>query len=63
MKIIMFEANKEELAANKRVADTIVDTLTNFLDSFTVLNNYSYLNDTDNNNSEEEDDEDGSNED
>lgn len=41
MKIIIFEANKEELAANKRVADTIVDTLTTFLDSFTKLSEYS----------------------
>jgi hypothetical protein len=51
MKIIIFEANKEELAANKRVADTIVDTLTTFLDSFTKLSEYS---NNDNNNNEEE---------
>lgn len=39
MKIIILEANKEELAANKRVADVIVDTLTTFLDNFAKLNN------------------------
>lgn len=52
MKIIIFEANKEELAANKRVADTIVDTLTTFLDSFTKLSEYS--NDNNNEDYEEE---------
>lgn len=51
MKIIIFEANKEELAANKRVADTIVDTLTTFLDSFTKLSEYSS---NDNNNEDKE---------
>jgi len=45
MKIIIFEANKEELAANKQVADTIVDTLSTFLDSFTKLSEYSNYND------------------
>lgn len=39
MKIIILEANKEELAANKRVADVIVDTLTTFLDNFAKINN------------------------
>lgn len=64
MKIIILEADKEELAANRRIADTIVDVLTNFLDSFTVLNNYTeqYDNNNDNNILEEEVDEDGSNE-
>lgn len=54
MKIIMFEADKEELAANKRVADTIVDTLTTFLDSFTKLSEYSNYSNDDNNNDEDE---------
>jgi len=64
MKIIMIDANKDELAANKRVADTIVDALANFLDNFTVPNSYVktlYDNDNNNNNLEEEVDEDGSN--
>lgn len=39
MKIFIIEANKEELAANKRVADVIVDTLTTFLDNFANINN------------------------
>lgn len=39
MKIFIIEANKEELAANKRVADVIVDTLTKFLDNFANINN------------------------
>lgn len=39
MKIIILEANKEELAANKRVADVIVDTLTDFLDNFANIHN------------------------
>lgn len=40
MKIIILEADKEELAANKRVADGIVDTLVTFLDSFVKLTDY-----------------------
>lgn len=57
MKILIIETNKEELAANKRIADGIVDTIVNFLDSFVKLTDY-----TENNNySEKEDDEDGSN--
>ena len=39
MKIFIIETNKEELAANKRVADVIVDTLTKFLDNFANINN------------------------
>lgn len=39
MRIFIIEANKEELAANKRVADVIVDTLTTFLDNFANINN------------------------
>ena len=59
MKIIIFEANKEELAANKRIADTLVDTISTFLDSFTRLSNYSNSNmfvddDSDDSNNEEE---------
>ena len=53
MKIIIFEADKEELAANKRVADTIVDTLSSFLNSFTRLDAFSNS-DSDINNNEEE---------
>lgn len=57
MKILIIETNKEELAANKRIADGIVDTIVNFLDSFVKLTDY-----TENNNySEKEDNEDGSN--
>lgn len=33
MKIIILEATAEELRANKRVADAIVDVLTNMCDS------------------------------
>lgn len=54
MKIIIFEASKEELAANKRVADTIVDTLSTFLDSFTKLSEYSNYNRNVDNNKEDE---------
>lgn len=33
MKIIIMEATAEELKANKRVADAVMDALTNFADS------------------------------
>lgn len=33
MKIIILEATAEELSANKRVADALVDALTNMCDS------------------------------
>ena len=33
MKILILEASAEELSANKRVADAIVDALTNMCDS------------------------------
>lgn len=57
MKIIIFEADKEELAANRRVADTIVDALTNFLDSFTRLDAFSNSDsDSDINNNEDNED-------
>lgn len=59
MRIMMVEVSKEELAANRRVADSIVDTLVNFLDNFTVPNNYNNNNDDDI--LEEEVDEDSSN--
>ena len=41
MKILIIETNKEELEANKRVADGIVDTIVTFLDSFVKLTDYS----------------------
>lgn len=50
MKILIIETNKEELEANKRVADGIVDTLVTFLDSFVKLTDYK---DNNNNNEEE----------
>ena len=40
MKILIIETNKEELEANKRVADGIVDTIVTFLDSFVKLTEY-----------------------
>ena len=33
MKVIILEATAEELCANKRVADTIIDALSNMCDS------------------------------
>lgn len=60
MKIIILEANKEELAANKRVADVIVDTLTTFLDNFanihnSNLDNFANYNDKDDDEYDDED--------
>lgn len=62
MKIFIIEANKEELAANKRVADVIVDTLTTFLDNFANIHNcnndFANLNNFNDEDDDEYDDED-----
>ena len=41
MKIIILEANAEELRANKRAADVISDALVGFLDSIVRVNDNS----------------------
>lgn len=38
MKLIYIEATDKDLAANKRVADTLVDALSGFVDCFTRVN-------------------------
>lgn len=40
----MFEASREDLAANRRVADTIVDALSTFVDSFARPDAFSSIN-------------------
>lgn len=34
MKIMMVEVNAEELSANRRIADVLIDAVTNFTDAF-----------------------------